>query len=85
MQVISIARLVFFITLSSGITLFPTPSFSQQDGATKQGKEINFKEEISNLSTKRTLLTKELESLKKNKAIENDLPEIKSISKLSIG
>ena len=47
MQVINIARLVFFIALPTGIALFPTHTFSQQDVATKQGKEINFKEEIS--------------------------------------
>ena len=69
MQVLSIARLVFFIALPTGIVLFPTPSFSQQDVATKQGKEINLKEEISNLSTKRNLLTKELESIKKKQNI----------------
>jgi hypothetical protein len=76
MQLINIARLVFFIALPTGIALFPTHTFSQQDVATKQGKEINLKEEISNLSTKRTLLTKELESLKKNKGYEHDLPDI---------
>ena len=69
MQVINIARLVFFIALPIGIALFPTHTFSQQDVATKQGKEINFKEEISNLLTKRTLLTKELESIKKKQSI----------------
>ena len=76
MQVNNIERLVFFIALTTGIALFPALSFSQQDVATKQGKEINLKEEISNLSTKRNLLTKELESIKKNKTYENDLPDI---------
>jgi len=76
MQVTNIARFVFFIALPTGIALFPTPSFSQQDVATKQGKEINLKGEVSNLLTKRALLTKELESLKKNQAHEHDLPDI---------
>ena len=76
MQVTNIARFVFFIALPTGIALFPTSSFSQQDVATKQGKEINLKEEVSNLLTKRALLTKDLESLKKNQAHEHDLPDI---------
>ncbi len=71
-----IARLVFFITLLTVISLFPLHSFSQQETSKKQLKEINIKEEITNLSTKRNLIAKELESIKKNQAYENDIPDI---------
>lgn len=69
-----IARLVF-ITLLTGLAVFPLPTFSQQE-TVKQGKELNLKDEIASLTTKKNLLAKELESLKKNKAYEHDLPDI---------
>ena len=76
MSLKSIAWLVFLFAILTGIALTPVPSFSQQETAKKQVKEINLKEEITNLTTKRNLIAKELESLKKNKSNEHNLPEI---------
>ena len=70
-----ITRLVF-ITLLMGLAIFPLPSFSQQETGKKQVKELNLKEELANLTTKRNLIAKELESLKKNQTYEHDLPDI---------
>lgn len=74
-----------FVTLLMGLAVFSLPAFSQQETGKIQVKELNLKEELANLTSKRNLIARELESLKRIKPTNTIYLISKFTSKLSIG